>query len=268
METILTSTVTTLLYLGAALYKGMQVTKRLPTNQPRIGLILIGFTLLAHALSIYGLMISSEGIDLGIFKVSSLIFLFIGCIALSANIRGKQIDNLMVGLFPLAATSVLLSAAIPSSYTPKGALDGGILSHILISILAYSVLTIASLQAVTLLFQEKELKKRHTKGLIEWLPPLQTMEELLFEMLWIGILLLSGSILSGAIFLDDMFAQHLAHKTLFSIAAWCIFATLLWGRHRLGWRGKTAVKWTLGGFAALMLAYFGSKFVLELLLHR
>ena len=268
MEILLTSTLTTLLYLSAAVYKGMQVTRRIPSSQTRTGLILVTITLLVHALSIYGLMISSKGIDLGFFKISSLIFLFIGCIALSASLRGKQIDNLMVALFPLAATAVFLSALIPSAYTPKETLSGGILSHILISILAYSVLTIASLQAVILLVQEKELKKRHTKGLIEWLPPLQTMEELLFEMLWIGIILLSGSIISGAVFLDNIFAQHLAHKTLFSIGAWVIFAILLWGRHQLGWRGKTAVKWTLGGFIALMLAFFGSKFVLELLLHK
>lgn len=268
METIFTSSLTTLLYLSAAVFKGMQVTQRLPASRARAGLILITATLLVHSISVYGLMVSSQGIDLGFFKISSLIFLFICCIALSASLRGKKIDNLMVALFPLAATSVLLSALIPSVYTPKEALSAGILSHILISILAYSVLTIAALQALTLLIQEKELKNRHTKGIIEWLPPLQTMEELLFEMLWIGIFLLSGSIISGAVFLDNMFAQHLAHKTLFSIAAWGIFATLLWGRHQLGWRGKTAIKWTFGGFITLMLAFFGSKFVLELLLHR
>ena len=268
MATLLTSAITTLLYLGTALYKAMQITKRIPAGKPSTGFMLMGATLAAHTASIYLLMFSSAGIDLGFFNVSSLIFLFIGYIAFSACLRGKQIETLMIGLFPLAALSVLLSALTHSSYTPKAHLDAGILSHILFSILAYSVLTIASLQAVTLLLQENQLKHHHTKGLIQWLPPLQTMEELLFEMLWIGVTLLSISIITGAIFLDNMFAQHLVHKTIFSIAAWCIFSTLLWGRHQLGWRGRTAVKWTLGGFIALMLAYFGSKFVLELILHR
>jgi ABC-type uncharacterized transport system permease subunit len=68
------------------------------------------------------------------------------------------------------------------------------------------------------------------------------------------------------VFIDDVFAQHLVHKIFFSVVAWCIFTILLWGRHQLGWRGQTAVRWTLGGFFALMLGYFGSKFVLEMLL--
>ena len=79
--------------------------------------------------------------------------------------------------------------------------------------------------------------------------------------------LLTLSLVTGVIFVDDIFAQQLAHKTFFSILAWCIYAVLLWGRHQLGWRSQTAARWTFGGFVALMLAYFGSKFVLELLLN-
>ena len=70
------------------------------------------------------------------------------------------------------------------------------------------------------------------------------------------------------IFLEDIFAQHLVHKTVLSLVAWCIFAILLWGRHVLGWRGNTAVKLTLAGFVVLMLAFFGSKLVLEVILQR
>lgn len=74
--------------------------------------------------------------------------------------------------------------------------------------------------------------------------------------------------LSGFLFIDDLFAQHLAHKTLFSILAWIMFAGLLIGRSRYGWRGKIAVRWTLYGFASLLLAYFGSRIVLELILDK
>jgi ABC-type uncharacterized transport system permease subunit len=92
------------------------------------------------------------------------------------------------------------------------------------------------------------------------------MEALLFELLWCGEILLTIAIITGFIFLDDLFAQHLVHKTVFTLLAWCIYAILLWGRHAKGWRGNTALRWTLGGFCLLMLAYFGSKFVLEVLL--
>ena len=94
------------------------------------------------------------------------------------------------------------------------------------------------------------------------------MEYLLFRLIWTGEVLLALAILTGALFLENMFAQHLAHKTVLSIVAWLVFAVLLWGKHRLGWRGTTAVRWTLTGFGLLILAYLGSKFVLEVLLQR
>lgn len=94
------------------------------------------------------------------------------------------------------------------------------------------------------------------------------MERVLFELVWAGIVLLTLSIISGLLFLDNFFAQHLAHKTVLSLLAWVIFTTLLIGRYRFGWRGMRAVRWTLGGCALLILAYFGSKFVLEVVLNR
>jgi ABC-type uncharacterized transport system permease subunit len=100
------------------------------------------------------------------------------------------------------------------------------------------------------------------------LPPLQTLEFSMFQIIAFGFFLLSLGLISGLMFLKDMFAQHLVHKTVLSIIAWLVFAILLWGRHRFGWRGRTAIRYTLSGFGSLMLAYFGSKLVLELILHR
>jgi ABC-type uncharacterized transport system permease subunit len=94
------------------------------------------------------------------------------------------------------------------------------------------------------------------------------MEYLLFQMLTTGIVFLTLSLASGFLFIEDLFAQHLVHKTVLSILAWIIFTGLLIGRSRYGWRGQTAIRWTLIGFALLLLAYFGSKLVLELILHR
>ena len=98
------------------------------------------------------------------------------------------------------------------------------------------------------------------------LPPLDTTEELLFTLLAAGFCLLSLSLMSGFFFLENMFYQHLAHKTVLSCIAWAIFGVLLFGRWRFGWRGKTVVHWTLAGFVLLILAYFGSKLVLEIVL--
>jgi len=114
--------------------------------------------------------------------------------------------------------------------------------------------------------QNSFLHKHQPGGLIRLLPPLKTMETLLFDAIIIGFICLSLSLVSGMIFLENMFAQHLAHKTILSILAWLVFAILLAGRWLAGWRGRTAIRWTLGGFISLMLAYFGSKFVLEVIL--
>ena len=123
-------------------------------------------------------------------------------------------------------------------------------------------------QAIVVGVQAHMLHIRQPGGFVRALPPLNAMERLLFQLLGIGFALLSIGLLTGFVYLDDMFAQHLVHKTVLSIVAWCVFGTLLLGRYLWGWRGQRAVSWTLAGLAFLVLAYFGSKFVLELILQR
>lgn len=229
---------------------------------------LLGCAIIAHTLSTFLNIATPLGFDLGFFPISSLIFWFICCMALLTYLRHEPIDRLLLILLPMAALSVAISVAFDGDYTPRQDLDHGIVAHILVSMLAYSVLALAALQALLLGLQVRELKHKHTRGLIDALPPLQTMERTLFELIWTGFILLGLSILTGGVFLEDIFAQHLVHKTTFSICAWIIFGMLLWGRTWLGWRGKTAVRWTLIGFALLMLGYLGTKLVLELVLHR
>jgi ABC-type uncharacterized transport system permease subunit len=136
------------------------------------------------------------------------------------------------------------------------------------SIISFSLLNIAALQAGLLAVQDKQLRSHNPKRIILALPPLQAMETLLFQMIGAGLCFLTVSLISGFIFIDDLFAQHLVHKTVLSIIAWFIFTGLLLGRCRYGWRSDTAIKWTLIGFVLLLLAYFGSKLVLELILKR
>ena len=140
--------------------------------------------------------------------------------------------------------------------------------HIGSSMLAYAVLTLAAIQSAVIAAQDHQLRHRHTRGIIQVLPPLQLMETILFELLWVGVIMLTIAIGSGAVFIDDIFAQHLVHKTVLTIFAWALFSVLLWGHYQLGWRSQTAVRLTLAGFALLMLAFFGSKLVLELVLNQ
>ena len=139
--------------------------------------------------------------------------------------------------------------------------------HVLASIAAFGVLGLAACLAVLLHVLDRRLRHHEAGGLLQALPPLTQLESHLFQLIGLGVLLLSASLLSGWLFVDQLFAQHLVHKTVLSIAAWVLFLVLLVGRYQFGWRGRTAVRLTLIATGLLILAYFGSKWVLEVLLN-
>lgn len=255
-----------LFYFIAAGAQSLFLLNKLKAAPKRSLLISCGaVAVTAHGYSAIQAIYQHQQIDLGFFRMSSLISCFIAAISI-LNMLRRPSANLIVALFPLAALSIIGSDQSAQIHQIQGGINAGLFAHILSSILAYSLMTIAAMQAIALAMQERHLKHHHFGGILQRLPPLQTMEAMLFELIWVGMALLSISLISGVLFIDDLFSQHLAHKTFFSFAAWIIFAVLLWGRHQLGWRSKTAIRWTLGGFLALMLAYYGSKFVLEMLL--
>jgi ABC-type uncharacterized transport system permease subunit len=226
----------------------------------------ITLALCVHAIGIYGISVKPNGIQLSFFTVASQIFWVINTTVLLSSLK-KPVHNLFIFLLPLSSLAVI-ATLLSHSQSSILELNNELASHVILSIIAYSLLTIATLQAVLLAYQNRQLKTKAGLHSLRYLPPLQTMETLLFEFLLVGEILLTLSILSGFIFLENIFAQHLVHKTFFSIAAWFVYAFLLIGKHKLGWRGNTAIRWTLAGFVFLMLAYFGSKLVLELILHR
>ena len=262
------NTVAIALYLTAAGYQARYLFGK-DNHRPQRRLV-IGCAIAAtcfHATGIFIAINSQQGVDLGFFNISSLLFCFISALVIWFTLR-RPTDNLLIVLLPLAAIAIVAANLSPPTHHLDSQLSAGMKAHIISSMLAYSMMTIATIQACALSLQEKQLKGRHTMTILRALPPLQTMEAMLFELIWIGVVLLSLSIASGLLFIDDIFAQHLAHKSVLTMAAWCIFSILLWGRHQLGWRSQTAVRWTIGGFTALMLGYFGSKLVLELILQR
>jgi ABC-type uncharacterized transport system permease subunit len=142
--------------------------------------------------------------------------------------------------------------------------------HLLIAMLAYSLFTIASLHVLLMALLERRLHDGSLPRVLQGLPPLLAMETLLFRIIWAGFILLTATILSGVLYSEELFgrAARLNHKTVFGVLSWIIFAALLGGRHIYGWRGRVAVRWTLAGFLMLVLAYVGSRFVLEVILGR
>jgi ABC-type uncharacterized transport system permease subunit len=232
----------------------------------RLAALLSGFLAAAlHAITVYKGVLLAEGLNFSFFLALSFTSWVAATIILLSALR-QPIENLGIAVFPFAAMSLMVQGyqgghgVLIASATP------GLELHILISVISYSLLTLAALQAILLAVQNQQLRNRHPGGFIRALPPLETMECLLFRLIGIGFLLLSISLLSAVPYTQNIIEQHLIHKTVLSVAAWIVFAILLWGRWRFGWRGRTAIRWTLGGFAVLMLAYFGSKLVLELIL--
>ncbi len=255
-----------LLYLAATglqLWHIIQQRPQLDRTVASLGLL----ALLCHAVVAWGSVFREDGMQLGFYKISALIFLVINVTCILSLAR-RPLQNLLVVLFPLSAMSVLVSTYAPDTSNISTDLPGGMLAHIASSVLAYAVLTLAAAQAALVAAQDYQLRHRHTRGIVQILPPLQLMESMLFELLWVGVALLTASIITGFVFLDDIFAQDLAHKTVLTMLAWLLFSVLLWGHYQLGWRSQTAVRFTLAGFALLMLAFFGSKLVLELVLER
>jgi len=188
-----------------------------------------------------------------------------------------SLDGLRVLVLPSAAVAVVLPMLFPGSMMSLQGKSALFPWHVAIAILAYSTLTIAAFHAVLMALQESRLhapsgaaRSGWLNAAIDRLPALLTMERLLFRLIAFGFSLLTLTVLSGFVFSEQLFgtAFRWDHKTVFTLLSWLLFGALLAGRVWRGWRGKTALRFTLTGFATLLLAYVGSRFVLEVVLHR
>jgi ABC-type uncharacterized transport system permease subunit len=209
-------------------------------------------------------IIRPEGLNLGFFASLSLIAWLISIQILLSSLY-RRIESLGIVVFPISGLSGLI-ACLQFTDNLITTSNQAVQGHIMVSIIAYSLITLGAFQAGLLAYQDRSIRQHQPGGFIRFLPPLNDMEVLLFQFLGFGFLCLSASLLTGFFYLEDIFAQHLVHKTALSIIGWFILGTLLFGRFRFGWRGKTAIRWTLSAFAFLMLAFFGSKLVLEFIL--
>lgn len=268
---LMTSIIVFVLYMASGFLMLRKQLADAPAGAAPAGVgpaLLIGAAGLAlHSLALATIVVERGGPELSFGGVLSLVAWLLAVFALLVALKARFV-GLAAVLLPVAGIAAL-AVLLPDPVTPRDtAPDWGIHAHVSLSILAYSLLSLGAGLAVLFLFRERTLRRRQLTAWTRILPPLESLETTLFTALSAGFALLTLALFSGLMFLQDIFAQHLLHKTVLSLIAWGVFAILLLGRLKLGWRGRQAVHWVLAGYGLLALSYFGSRFVLEFILGR
>ena len=237
-----------------------------PGDRRTVMLVAWGIACLLHAAYLYPQTFTANGLNLTFYNAVSIVCFMVAALVLGVSTTRKT-EFLGLLVLPITVASIVLTILRPEVAASSLNLHG-LQLHIVVSLFAFSVLAISALQSILLFTQDRHLRRHQLGGMTNVLPPLHDSEKFLFQTIAVGFALLSTALITGFVFLENMFEQHVAHKTIVSILAWLVFALLLWGRWQFGWRGSIAMRWTLGGFGFLILAYLGSKYVQELILYK
>ncbi len=246
----------------------------------RFGLALV---LVVHGLAVQQSMLGDGNLRLG-FALGVSAALWLGMIVFWVESLWVAIDGLRLWLMPIGAFSTILPVLFPIGRVIAHADSGWLRVHLAIALAAYSMITIAALHALLMASADRRLHDISNESpqpgssrtaqvlarLFEAMPPLLMLERLLFRLIWVGFFLLTLAVMTGIGISEAISGTALPfdHKTVFTLLSWITFGLLLMGRQIWGWRGRIALRWTLAGFAFLLLAYTGSRFVLEVILQR
>jgi ABC-type uncharacterized transport system permease subunit len=256
-----------LLYLvaaAAALHAARREAPRAAFHEPV--LYLSAAALAAHGAWLADTLQPGGVLSLGLADSASLMGLAVGAGGLLCVFapRFRTVAATCLGI------AALLAAGTGSLPAPHEIATGGwpLAVHVVLAMGSAGMFAVAAVLVAMLAAQDAALRAGRAGGWLATLPPVESLERALFSVIGIGTGALTVAILAGLLFVTDLFAQHLVHKTVLALIAWAIFAWLLAGRWRFGWRGRKAARYTIAGFVVLAVAYFGSKFVLEILLGR
>ena len=234
---------------------------------------LVAGGLVAHALALYQ-EVPGSGWRLGFAAILSAT-MWIGVVVLWIEGLSVRVQSLRKLVLPFAAAISVLPLVFPGADLSAQAARPLFVPHLIVGTLAYGVLALAALHALLMTATERALHGGSAPGsslgrFLEELPPLLVLERILFRFIAVGFAFLTLTALSGIVFSEEVFGRPFVadHKTVFALIAWAVFGVLLVGCRLWGWRGRTALRLTLGGFAFLLLAYVGSRFVLEVVLGR
>ncbi|MBU6382469.1 MAG: inner membrane protein YpjD [Betaproteobacteria bacterium] len=236
-----------------------------------------GLMVLAVALAIHGPVLASqivalEGLRYGFASALSAT-LWLALVVLVWEARRSRLEGAASVVAPVAAVTLVLPWFFVG-HLFQGPVSVLFVPHLLIGTLAYGVFLLAATLAAFILIQARTLQARHGRlledGLFDQLPPLMAMERMLFRYLSIGFVLLTITLISGVLFSEEVFGQAMRfdHKSVLTLLSWAVYGLLLWGHRYRGWRGAAAARATLLAFFVLLLAYVGSRFVLEVILKR
>ncbi|MDN7179877.1 cytochrome c biogenesis protein CcsA [Caballeronia sp. SEWSISQ10-4 2] len=245
-----------------------------------MGRVLLGVALLVHGLLLHTTIFPQNAMVFGFaFALSAMFWLGAGIYWIESFFF--PLDGLRLLVLPLACVASVMPLVFGGVHVLSYSAAPMFKLHFLIANIAYGLFAIAALHAILMLMVEKRLQNmrgtatRHTSNSwvsswLDTLPPLLTLEKLLFRLISAGFVLLTLTLISGVAFNEQLVdkAFKLDHKTVFAILSWLMFGALLTARRVSGWRGRAALRWVLASFVALLLAYVGSRFVFEVLLHR
>lgn len=225
--------------------------------------------LLSHGAVLHGALFPGGGMHFG-FSVALSLMVWLAVMFYWIEALYARLDGLQTLAMPVAALASLLPALFPGHHLLDNSGSAVFRAHFIVAMLAYSLFTLAAFHALLMSVAEKRLHHARLNRALASLPPLLIMEALLFRLITIAFILLTLTLISGVGFSEQLFGKafRFDHKTVFGFISWGIFAVLLVGRHAWGWRGRRALRWTLAGFLALLLAYVGTRFVAEVLLSR
>ena len=244
----------------------LQITKR---TTDLLTTIILSSALLVHGLTLLQALFPADGMRFSLGLAISLTVWLSVCFYWIQSCF-YPLKGLQIFVMPIATILTLSPIIFPETHTLQSTDTLIFKAHFLVAMSAYSLFSLAVLHGVIMSITEKQLHTSKPNSKLLAPPPLMTMEKLLFRLIYLAFILLTLTVISGIFFSEMLFSKpfKLEHKTLFALISWSIFATLVLGRLLKGWRGKTAIRWILAGFIALMLAYFGSHFVLEIILDR
>ncbi|MGR6860773.1 cytochrome C assembly family protein [Aliivibrio salmonicida] len=261
----------TIIAISAALFYFLALAFVIPglANQNKIQanvvFICASLALLLHAWQLKELILNSSGQNLSILNVASLIS-FIISLTMSASMLKFRVWFILPVVYSFSAINLLAATFLPGAFITHLETHPSLLIHISFALFAYSTLIIATLYALQLAWLDHKLKSKKSLTINPNLPPLMMVERQLFKIILIGLGLLTLTLLTGLTFIQDMLAQGKTHKAVLSLLAWIVYAILSWGHYRQGWRGQKALWFSLTGAFLLTLAYFGSRFVQEIIL--